>query len=291
MLFYKIVRFPCFFLIYAVYYIQTKERCMGMFTKNICKFITASSEDQLTTHCFIYETDVNIMAKPLLLPYNRILLIKTGTFQFRLGQTRCTGGPGTLLFAFADEQFIAEGDEGASYLYIDFSGNRSQTLFRRFGISEINRSFSGFDALIPFWQDSLFRASPENIDIAAESTILHSFSKLCSSTNAANALIQKIVDITDDAFGDPELSISAIAKHLSYNAKYLSHLFKEKMGVGYTEYLRTHRIKYALLLLDHDIDSVKNIAALCGFSDPLYFSKIFKQVTGISPSDYKKQKR
>ena len=78
---------------------------------------------------------------------------------------------------------------------------------------------------------------------------------------------------------------------MNYHPKYISHLFKEKMGVSYSEYLRSVRLKYAVTLLDHGIDSVKNVALLSGFSDPLYFSKVFKDSIGISPSGYTKNKQ
>ena len=58
------------------------------------------------------------------------------------------------------------------------------------------------------------------------------------------------------------------------------------MSIGYSEYLRTLRIKYAVSLFDHGIDSVKNVALLSGFQDPLYFSSVFKNVIGISPTQY-----
>jgi AraC-like DNA-binding protein len=60
--------------------------------------------------------------------------------------------------------------------------------------------------------------------------------------------------------------------------------------MNYSEYLRSVRLKYAITLLDHGIDSVKNVALLSGFSDPLYFSKVFKDSIGISPKGYIKNK-
>jgi two-component system response regulator YesN len=59
------------------------------------------------------------------------------------------------------------------------------------------------------------------------------------------------------------------------------------MNVCYSEYLRNLRIKYAIALLDNGIDSIKNVAILSGFSDPLYFSSVFKKMVGVSPKDYK----
>ena len=67
---------------------------------------------------------------------------------------------------------------------------------------------------------------------------------------------------------------------------YLSHLFKQKMNVGFSEYLRTLRINYAITLFDNGLDSIKNVALLSGFSDPLYFSSVFKKTVGKSPKDY-----
>lgn len=96
-----------------------------------------------------------------------------------------------------------------------------------------------------------------------------------------------MLEITEEQFNDPGLSIASLAETLGYNAKYLSHTFKDKMGIGYTEYLRNLRIKYAISLLDHGIDSVKNVALLSGFTDPLYFSTVFKKSVGVSPKEYK----
>ena len=51
------------------------------------------------------------------------------------------------------------------------------------------------------------------------------------------------------------------------------------------------RIKYAVSLLEHGIGSVKNVAFLSGFSDPMYFSTVFKKVVGVSPKDYMLRKQ
>ena len=56
--------------------------------------------------------------------------------------------------------------------------------------------------------------------------------------------------------------------------------------MNYSEYLRSVRFKYAISLFELGISSVKNVALLSGFSDPLYFSNIFKKTTGISPKEF-----
>ena len=46
------------------------------------------------------------------------------------------------------------------------------------------------------------------------------------------------------------------------------------------------RLKNAIALFDHGLDSIKNVALLSGFSDPLYFSSVFKAEVGRSPKEY-----
>ena len=131
----------------------------------------------------------------------------------------------------------------------------------------------------------------ENLDLTGESLLLFTFSRLYSGSSADRGLIGKIIEITEDNFTDSELSITSLSKTLSYHPKYLSHLFKTKTGVGYSEYLRSLRIRYATTLFDHGLDSVKSVALLSGFSDPLYFSTVFKKSTGLSPKEYKEKQK
>jgi YesN/AraC family two-component response regulator len=171
-------------------------------------------------------------------------------------------------------------------MYIDFDGIRADELFSRFDISVVNRLFDGFDGVIPMWQQSLLRADEQTIDIIAESMLLYGFSNLPPKTSAQNSIVNKMLDMCQKNFCDSDFSLNYIADKLCYNPKYLSHLFKQKMNVGFSEYLRTLRINYAITLFDNGLDSIKNVALLSGFSDPLYFSSVFKKTVGKSPKDY-----
>lgn len=258
--------------------------------KNICKFIDSSSADTIEVHKFIYETDKKIIGEKSALNYNRVYLTKSGKGTLFLENNTIKYCPGMLIFGFEGESVYCECDENTEYMYIDFRGNRSDALFRRFGINPSNRCFEHHDGLIPLWFNSLSQSSEHNIDLAAESMLLYSLSRLNISKNDANKLINTIVELTEAEYTDPDTSISSLAKELNYNPKYLSHLFKEKMGISFSEYLRNLRLKYAVTLLDHGIDSVKSIAFLCGFTDPLYFSSVFKKNIGVSPKEYKSKK-
>ncbi len=259
-----------------------------MASKNICKFSTPLISNSFWTRRFILESDEEIMKRFITLEENRVYLISKGAGIFVINSKKHHFQTGDLLFAFKGEEIFAERTNKCEYMYIDFDGTRSQELFRRFGIIDSNRIFSGFDGLIPFWHESLSRASSENIDLSAESILLYTFSRLSITTPKGNPLVNKIIELSEESFKENDFSISFIANELGYNAKYLSHIFKEKTGVTYSEYLRDLRIKYAVSLFDHGLDSVKNVAVLSGFSDPLYFSTVFKKCIGVTPKEYKK---
>lgn len=255
-------------------------------SKNICKFVPADIASQLMPTQFILETDSEAMRNATPKPVYRMVLITnhSGKLSINNGSYRCSAGD--IIMLFENEIYFFEGEAGFQYMYIDFKGLRSNELFRRFGINEFNRMFSGFEGLIPLWMESLSRASKENIDLVSESILLYTFSKLNSEYTKSDDCINNIIEITEQDFSDPQLSISSIAEQLGYNAKYLSHIFKRKNGIGYTEYLQNFRIKYAISLFENGLDSIKNVALLSGFTDPLYFSTVFKNKTGSSPKTY-----
>lgn len=253
---------------------------------NICKFPNSSWHSPLLISCFVMETDERVMKRSFLLKEHRMILVMQGQGTIQFNERTFPVRAGTLLFGFENERFEVRQVQDMTYLYIDFHGGRAEELFHRFDIHRGNRVFEGYEGLIPLWRDSLSRADGDTIDLASESILLYSFSRLSPYTAQGESIVSKILSITEKEFDDPELSIKGIAESISYNAKYLSHAFKKAMNVTYSEYLRDLRVKYAITLFNEGLDSVKNVALLSGFSDPLYFSNIFKKTVGLAPREY-----
>jgi AraC-like DNA-binding protein len=61
------------------------------------------------------------------------------------------------------------------------------------------------------------------------------------------------------------------------------------MGITPQDLLKEARIKHACQLLRQTDKNISEVAYACGFSDPKYFSRSFKQSMGVSPSDYRDQ--
>ena len=256
-------------------------------SRNICKFVSTSPHNALETINFIYETDDSCMSKNIFFTSHRMILIIQGKGTMSFNNDKIPLSAGCLIFGFVGESFKVKATEPTEYMYISFSGSKAEDFFLRFNISPINRIFPNFESLIPLWKSTLSRTAESNMDLATEGLFLYTLSKFNTGSTTKNIVIQQMLSITEENFTDSEFSIAAIAEELKYSTKYLSRLFKNKQGINYSEYLRNMRISYAVTLFDHGIDSVKSVALLSGFRDPLYFSSVFKKVVGIAPTEYK----
>ena len=92
---------------------------------------------------------------------------------------------------------------------------------------------------------------------------------------------------------DTSFSIKDCLKKMPLNYDYIRKLFKKEIGVSPSEYLLKERMTLAGQLLSSGISnmfshySISQIAEACGYSEPLYFSRVFKKYYGVSPSEYK----
>ncbi|WP_246362195.1 AraC family transcriptional regulator [Paenibacillus alba] len=94
--------------------------------------------------------------------------------------------------------------------------------------------------------------------------------------------IRYMNDRLEDSMKLPEL-----AKHTGLSKQHLILLFKEETGFPPIDYFLRLKIQRASQMLSLTGLSIKEIAARLGISDPYYFSRLFKKITGSSPSAYR----
>ena len=89
------------------------------------------------------------------------------------------------------------------------------------------------------------------------------------------------------------LSLEGVAAAVHANKNYLSDLFSKRMGMTLTDYRNKLRLDHAkqLLLSRQEGSSINDIALDSGFESNSQFSKIFKRATGLSPQEYRKNKK
>lgn len=83
------------------------------------------------------------------------------------------------------------------------------------------------------------------------------------------------------------LELSDIAKQFNFNYNYLSSYFTQMTKEGFSEYLNKIRIKHACDLLKQRDMSISSVSGMVGYTDHSYFCRVFKKITGETPSGYR----
>ena len=262
--------------------------------ESICRFPPATAApDVIRIHNFVYETAINTLPQQRLDSAYTLGLVATGTAALRCRGNQFTLAAGTMFFTFPAMPYALEAQEDFTYLYVSFLGLRANMLLDKLRIDAAHCVFPGFSELLPLWMDAI-QSSGELPELAGESVILYSLMKLGNTLqvekdlhpeDSAQTMLQ-IRKYIDDRFVDPELKLATLAQAFGYHEKYLSSTFKKHFKVGIREYITDLRINQACGLMEQGYTCVKDIAALCGYTDPLYFSQRFRKAMHCSPREY-----
>ena len=99
--------------------------------------------------------------------------------------------------------------------------------------------------------------------------------------------IEKVKLLLDEQFYEP-IDMDYISNTVYLSSEYIRKMFKNVYNISPIQYLIEKRIEAAKILLEQHDCTIKSIAKACGFQNEYYFCRIFKQVSGITPSEYRK---
>ena len=101
--------------------------------------------------------------------------------------------------------------------------------------------------------------------------------------------IKKSVDYLLKHYNDCDLSIKVIAEQSFISEVYFRKVFAKIFDTSPLKYINDLRISKAMAMLKSDNTPIKSIASDVGFSDPLYFSRVFKETVGMTPSEFREK--
>ncbi len=90
---------------------------------------------------------------------------------------------------------------------------------------------------------------------------------------------------------DSSMTVAHIARDLDVNATYLAHLFSLQVGVRMSRYIAGRRIELAKTLLTTTNWQIKRVAYEAGHGSPYWFSEVFREHTGMTPSNFRQNAR
>ena len=114
-----------------------------------------------------------------------------------------------------------------------------------------------------------------------------------SSEKSANQRVERLLTITDyiEEHFTHKLLLEDIAKQQGLSMPYLSHLFKDTLGVSFQGYVKEKRFEYACNLIATTDRKILDISVSSGFSDVRYLTSLFHERYGCTPKEFRKNAR
>ena len=106
-------------------------------------------------------------------------------------------------------------------------------------------------------------------------------------SDSAWQMVERAKDYIAGHYTDEQLSVEALCSHIHLSPTYFSTLFKREVGMSFTAYVTKVRMEEAARLLRETDEKTYRVAEAAGYSDPNYFSYVFKRHHGVSPSKFR----
>ena len=107
---------------------------------------------------------------------------------------------------------------------------------------------------------------------------------------AGNVRLSKVAEMITQYIRENymyDLSMQDVARMMNYSEAYFCKLFKQCFNRNFTSYWTEYRVEEAKKMLAEPTVNVKEIGKAVGYSDSNYFAKVFKRITGQSPTEYR----
>lgn len=224
-----------------------------------------------------------------------LMCVLSGRMEIPMGETSVIAKRGSVIVFPPNEsyRYIFRGEETLCYQWVHFTGSEAKRAVEDCGFDVLPKiKETGSVEVISQCFGDIYRAFSRqdafrDRELSARlDCLLISLARVFEDGRGARGELSASLHYLTTAYaGEIRIPELAAMEHLStprYNAK-----FKALMGVSPTKYLLRLRIGAACDLLRHTDFSVKEIAAMCGYRDPYFFSRAFKEYTGTSPRAYR----
>ena len=199
-----------------------------------------------------------------------------------------------------DMGFQTDQESPASFYWVSFTGQNAYRYLQAMGFSDKKH----FLQIPTHEQRSLANAFyssialPESKQNLVDFTFVENFMRIVSILSSSAGIVplekkirpkkhyvEEALKIIHARYSSPDFSIREVAKELFLHENYLSKLFKAELKQSFSNYVSLYRIEQAMHLIEEGHSSVSAIAYAVGFSDPLYFTKVFRFFYHSTPSE------
>lgn len=218
----------------------------------------------------------------------------SGTYTSEGKKYSLSAGDGFLVVPSCIVSYSANKDDPWEYCWVGFNGSDAKRLMTQTGLMDMPPVFHHEGTELQRLITNICNASgPSPSDEARMQGGLMIFLAALMDLFGSNALqhpsgyeyVQKAVKFIDYNYSS-SIDIEDVAASAGISRSHLYRIFMQHISMPPNEYLMRYRIQKAAALLETTHLSVGEVAYSTGFSDQLYFSRVFKKYMGMPPSRY-----
>ena len=234
-------------------------------------------------------------------PHYLIHFILSGKGRFSIRDKEYTLEPGYGFLIPPEELAFYQADERDpwTYVWVGSSGILAESTVKSMGLSLSNPIFKSergeelYEAVKDMMEHNTYGISND----LRRNGQLHLFLSIISESvpiekknesDSADNYVRRAVEFIQGNYCNP-IKVTDVADYVCINRSYLYTLFRNGTGMSPQQFLTTFRITKATELLQLTELPIESIALSCGYTDPLVFTKAFKQMKKMSPSVYRKE--
>lgn len=212
------------------------------------------------------------------------LLLYVSSGSIRAGDFMLSGGDFYVYYPNEEQDYSYLAEDGSLYYWIHYVGREAHNLLSQ-GYHTSNERHGEINNLFALITDALSHANEQHTEYSI--SLLRSLSQLLSMPKNIKYPFSRAISMLEDV--KDTHTAKELAALYGITPEHFIRSFKKSYQKTPARYRTAHRIQAAKNLLQDTRLSVGIIAELCGYSDALYFARIFKKSEGISPSEYRRK--
>ena len=246
--------------------------------------------------CGTRKVEPDFKMPPHVREYYLIHYVRSGAIILEENKNKHRAVEGDIFIIYPDNLISYYADNGeVDFCWVSFVGNSVEKYLKYAGVTRenpvIHINNTDFEDTV-LKLITLFEKNKTPSEIELNSRLLNCFHSIEKSgkyvaKETVNYIDAVLAYIDDNYMKD--ISSSDIANFIRLNRSYLFKLFKQQTGMSVSQYLIQYRINKACEFLTEYNFSIGQIARMVGIDDIYYFSKLFKKITGLTPTEYKKR--
>jgi len=248
--------------------------------------------------CGYDQIDIDVSVKRTRMDWYLIYLIN-GAGHYILGEDTISAKAGSVILyrPYQHQDYFYKAAEKPEIYWIHFTGNQVENLIDELGFADKNVYMVGLNSeYMEFFESIIYelqikKANYHQLCIGYLLQLLSSFSRENSVLHnreriLGNHNIENIIRAMNENY-HREYSVENYAKMCNLSISQFIRNFKKQTMYSPAKYIEKIRIAKAKELLCSSNLSIAEISSIVGYKDPYYFSKVFKKVASITPSEFR----